>query len=110
LAFKNITTPEQMGQLRNQLLYISRKSAPKLSDGEFYQYQLLNLAVEDESGRSLGKITGIIETGANDVYEVTDEGGHEFLLPAIAEVILNVDLDQKTMRVHLLPGLIGDEE
>jgi 16S rRNA processing protein RimM len=110
LAFKNITTPEQMGQLRNQLLYISRKSAPKLSDGEFYQYQLLNLAVEDESGRSLGKITEIIETGANDVYEVTDKSGHELLLPAIAEVILNVDLDQKTMRVHLLPGLIGDEE
>jgi 16S rRNA processing protein RimM len=110
LAFENITTPEQVGRFRNQFLYISRKSATKLSKGEFYQYQLLDLAVEDESGRSLGKITEIIETGANDVYEVTDENGHELLLPAIAEVILNVDLDQKTMRVHLLPGLVGDEE
>jgi len=110
LAFENITTPEQVGRFRNQLLYIHRKSAQKLSKGEFFQYQLLNLTVEDDAGRSLGKITDVIETGANDVYEVTDEGGHEILLPAIAEVILNVDLDQKTMRVHLLPGLAGDEE
>ena len=110
LAFKNITTPEQVGRFRNQILYIPKKKAPKLSSGEYYQYQLLNLAVEDEAGRCLGKITEIIETGANDVYEVTDEAGHEFLLPAIAEVILDVDLDRKTMRVHLLPGLVGDEE
>ena len=110
LAFENITTPEQVGRFRNEILYISRKSAPKLSKGEFYQYQLLDLAVQDETGRPLGKITEIIETGANDVYAVTDEVGHEILLPAIAEVILDVDLDQKKMRVHLLPGLVGDEE
>ena len=110
LAFENITTPEQVGRFRNQFLYTSRKKAPKLSKGEYYQFQLLDLAVEDEAGKPLGKITEIIETGANDVYAVTDESGHEILLPAIAEVILDVDLDRKTMRVHLLPGLIGDEE
>jgi 16S rRNA processing protein RimM len=110
LAFENINTPEQVGRFRNQILYTSRKKAPKLSKGEYYQYQLLDLAVEDDAGKLLGKITDIIETGANDVYEVTDEDGHEILLPAIADVILNVDLDRKTMRVHLLPGLIGDEE
>jgi len=110
LAFENITTPEQVGRFRNQILYTSRKKAPKLPKGEYYQYQLFNLTVEDETGKLLGKITEILETGANDVYEVTDKDGHEILLPAIAEVILDVDLDRKMMRVHLLPGLSGDEE
>jgi 16S rRNA processing protein RimM len=110
LAFEKYTTPEQVGRFRNQIVYTSRKKAPKLSKGEYYQYQLMDMNVVDEAGHSLGKITGILETGANDVYEVTDEGGHEILLPAIADVILNVDLDRKMMRVHLLPGLLGDEE
>ena len=49
-----------------------------------------------------------MQTGANDVYVVTDEAGHEILLPAIADVVLDVDLDLKTMKVHLLPGLVED--
>jgi 16S rRNA processing protein RimM len=55
-------------------------------------------------------LTEIIETGANDVYVVTDETGHEILLPAIPDVILDIDVDAKTMQVHLIPGLIDDEK
>jgi 16S rRNA processing protein RimM len=53
-----------------------------------------------------------MQTGANDVYVVTDEAGKEILLPAIAEVILDVDLDTKIIKVHLLPGLLeeGDRD
>jgi len=109
LAFEQYTTPEQVGRFRNQIVYTSRNQAPELGEGEYFQYQLMDLTVEDEAGQPLGKITGILETGANDVYEVTDASGREILLPAIAEVILAVDLEQKKMRVHLLPGLLENE-
>ena len=62
----------------------------------------------DESGQPLGKLTEIIETGANDVYVVTGAGNRELLLPAIPTVILDIDLGIRQMRVHLLEGLIMD--
>lgn len=109
LAFEGFTTPEQVGRFRNQILYAAWADAPELPEGEYYQYELLGLDVEDEAGKFLGKLTEIMQTGANDVYVVTNEAGRELLLPAIAEVVLDVNLSTKTMKVHLLPGLVGDE-
>ena len=60
------------------------------------------------TGEPLGEVTEIMQTGANDVYVVTNEAGREILLPAIADVILEVDLASRTMKVHLLPGLVED--
>jgi 16S rRNA processing protein RimM len=109
LGFDHYDTPEQIGRFRNQILYTARKKAQKLAKGEYYHYQLIGLAVEDEHGTPLGKVTDILETGANDVYEVTNETGTEILLPAIEDVILEINLDAKMMRVHLLPGLLREE-
>ena len=66
---------------------------------------MLGVDVIDENGVALGKIQEIIETGANDVYVVKDEAGKEILLPAIPSVVLNVDMDARTMKVHVLEGL-----
>ena len=109
LGFDDVTSPEQAGRYRNQILSIATKEASNLPEGEFYFHELLDLAVADEAGTLLGTLTDILETGANDVYVVTDSSGHELLLPAIPEVILEVDLDSKRMKVHLLPGLTGNE-
>jgi len=110
LSFDGFTTPEQVGRFRNQILYIVVANAMELPEGEFYYHELLGLSVMNETGESIGKVTEIIQTGANDVYVVTNEAGRETLLPAIAEVILDVDLDSKKMKVHLLPGLVDDED
>jgi 16S rRNA processing protein RimM len=112
LAFDGFTTPEQVGRFRNQILYIEVADAMELPEGEYYHHELLGLSVLDETGASLGRVTEIMQTGANDVYVVTDEAGKEILLPAIAEVILDVDLDTKIIKVHLLPGLLeeGDRD
>jgi 16S rRNA processing protein RimM len=110
LAFDGLPTPELVGRFRNQILYIIAEDALELPEGEYYYHELLGLSVMDDMGESLGKVTEIMQTGANDVYVVTNEAGHEILLPAIAEVVLNVDLDAKLMKVHLLPGLIEDRD
>ena len=106
IAFDGFTTPEQVGRFRNQILYIERADAAELPEGEYYFHELVGLSVTDETGELLGKVTEIVETGANDVYVVTNDTGQELLLPAIPDVILNVDLVSKSMKVHLLPGLL----
>jgi 16S rRNA processing protein RimM len=110
LAFEGITTPEQIGLYRNQILYVTTAGRQALPEGEYYFDQLLGIDVEDEAGRSLGQLAEILETGANDVYVVADPAGHELLLPAIPDVILSIDLERRLIRVHLLPGLVDEEE
>jgi 16S rRNA processing protein RimM len=109
LGFEDVTTPEQAGRYRNQILSIAASDASELPEGAFYFHELLDLEVVDEAGNPLGRLTEILETGANDVYVVTDSSGRELLLPAIPEVIMNVDLDTKIIEVRLLPGLVDEE-
>jgi 16S rRNA processing protein RimM len=108
LGFDGFSTPEQAGRFRNQILYIKTEEAAELPNGEYYFHELLGLSVKDETGEDLGEVTEIMQTGANDVYVVTNEAGRELLLPAISEVILEVDLVSKSMKVHLLPGLLDN--
>jgi 16S rRNA processing protein RimM len=108
LGFEGVTTPELAGRYRNQILSIAASEASAVPQGEFYFHKLLDLEVVDERGNFLGILTEILETGANDVYVVTDSYGRELLLPAIPEVVLNIDLDAETMRVRLLPGLVDE--
>jgi 16S rRNA processing protein RimM len=108
LSFDGIDTPEEVGQLRNQWVYVPASDRPPLSEGEYYHHQLLGLKVTSEDGTELGKITDILETGANDVYIIRSDSGKEVLLPAIQSVILDIDLDKGQMRVHLIPGLLAD--
>jgi 16S rRNA processing protein RimM len=112
LGFEGITTSEQAAKYRATVAYVPAGDRPRLPEGEYYHHEILGLTVLDESGKELGALTEIIETGANDVYVVKPAGGSEILLPALKEVILNVDLVAKTMRVHVLPGLLdeGGEE
>ena len=98
-------TPEDAGKYRNQWVYVKASEVPPLAEGKHYKYELIDLEVLDENGSPLGRLVEILETGANDVYVVRDDSGREILLPAIPSVILNVDMTQRTMKVHLLDGL-----
>jgi len=105
VKFRKTDTPEDAGQYRNQWVYIKTAEASPLPEGQVYQHQLLGMSVLDEEDNLLGKLTGIIETGANDVYVVTDDSGKEILLPAISSVILDLDPVRRLIKVHLLEGL-----
>jgi 16S rRNA processing protein RimM len=105
LKFEGINSPEEAGRFRNHILSISTTDKNQLQIGEYYFHDLLGLQVVDEADKTIGTLTDIMETGANDVYVVTDKKGHEILLPAIPDVVIEVDLKAKSMKVHLLPGL-----
>jgi len=111
LGFEGISTAEQTAKYRAETVYVLAEDRPPLPDGEYYHHQILGLTVLDESGTNLGVVTEIIETGANDVYVVHGSGqpAREILIPAIKQVLLEVNLEAKTLRVHLLPGLLDEE-
>ncbi|MFZ5920197.1 MAG: ribosome maturation factor RimM [Chloroflexota bacterium] len=108
LTFEGCTDRDEAAKLRNQDVFVPTGSLPALSEGEYYHHQLVGLSVVTDTGRSLGALVEVIETGANDVYAVRDENGREVLLPAIPQVVLDVDLDSATMRVHPLEGLLDE--
>jgi 16S rRNA processing protein RimM len=110
IAFNEYQTREEVGMVRNQNLFVKVSDSPPLPEGEYYHHQLLGLQVMTDEGRELGRVAQILETGANDVYVVRSKDGIEVLLPAIDEVILDVDLEAGLIHVHLLPGLLPDKK
>jgi 16S rRNA processing protein RimM len=107
IRLKGCSDRAEAERFRNQEILIEFSNAAKLPDGVYYHWQIIGLKVLADSGQELGEITEILETGANDVYIVRNESGDEILLPAIEEVILEVDHDSGQMRVHLLPGMLA---
>ncbi len=105
ISLRGVDTPEEAGKFRNQWVYVKASEVPPLPEGQVYKYELVGLDVIDDNGNALGKLAEILETGANDVYVVKNEEGKEILLPAIPPVILNIDMKQRVMKVHLLEGL-----
>lgn len=99
ITFKGIDDSDAAGNLRNQLVYIHRENLPVLPEGRYYHFDLIGLNVFDKSGNSIGKLVEVLETGANDVYVVKNEQGEETLLPALAQVVLEVNLADGCMVV-----------
>jgi 16S rRNA processing protein RimM len=86
-------------------VFVPRDQLPQLPDGEYYWQDLLGLSVVDEQGKCFGTLTNILATGANDVYVVKD-GEREYLIPAISDVVLAIDLNMRTVTVRPLEGLL----
>jgi 16S rRNA processing protein RimM len=96
---------EQAEQMRGEILWLRADLLPALPAGVYYHYQILGLQVVTDDGRALGRVAEILKTGANDVYVVRGEGG-EILLPAIESVIRGVSLEDGSLTVHLIEGLL----
>ena len=85
-------------KLKGLLIAVPRSSLPKQNEGEYYWSDLIGLAVVNEAGVTLGTVTTMLETGANEVLSVRGESG-EILIPFVASAIKQVDLKNRTIRV-----------
>lgn len=106
VKFKGIDKVEDAETLRNSYLEVDRENAIELEEGAYFIADLLGLEVFTDEGKLLGKIDDIFNTGSNDIYVVKDELGKQILLPAISEVIKEINIEQGKIIVHLLEGLI----
>lgn len=106
LKFKGLDNINDIEKYRQKSLYVTRKNAVRLQRDEYFIADLIGLKVQDEDGTELGTVKDVIETGANDVYEAEMADGRSLLLPAIKQCILNVDVENGMMQVHVLEGLL----
>ncbi len=106
LKLAGIDTVEEAEKYRNLYIKILRDQEEELEEGSYYVVDILGCKVNTDANQELGKIVDVFQTGSNDVYVVKDEQGKQILLPAIKQVIKNVDIKNKIITVHLLEGLV----
>lgn len=106
IKFKGIDKIEDANLLRESYLKVDRKDSIPLEEDAYFIVDLIGLEVYTEEGTLLGKLEDIFNTGSNDIYVVKDELGKQVLLPAIADVIKEINLENKKIVVHLLNGLV----
>ena len=106
LKFKGYDNINEIEKYKSRDLLITRDQAVDLAPDEYFITDLIGLAVVSDQGVELGTLKDVLETGANDVYVVAMKDGKELMLPAIGDCILNVDLEQRRMEVHVLEGLM----
>ena len=106
LKFKGIDTLDEVEKYRKKSLYVTRENAVRLKKDEYFIADLIGLKVLSETGEELGELEDVIETGANDVYQIKMNDGRQLLLPAIRQCILDVNVEEGFMKIHILEGLL----
>ena len=106
LKFKGYDNINDIEKYRGRGLFIPREEGQHLEEGEYYIADLIGMQVETEDGKPFGVLKDVMETGENDVSLIDTPEYGEVLLPAIRECILEVQVEEGKMKVHLMPGLI----
>ena len=105
--FKGIDSPEAANKLRNSIVYINRDDI-ELEEGTYFIADLIGLEVKDaDNGKIYGVVKDVFQTGANDVYEVSNDGKSCYI-PAIPDVIIETDLEKKLLLIRPLEGLFDE--
>lgn len=105
LSIASVNTVEEAQLLIGKQVYADEKNLPELDEDNYYLKDIIGCTAEDDEGVEIGKITDVIFTGANDVYEITAPEGRKILVPAVKEFILSVDITEKIIKVKLIEGM-----
>ena len=106
LKLNNINDMNEAFKLKNMYIYVDRQNAVKLPEDSYFISDLIGINVFDTDGINLGNVSSVFSLESNDVYEIKDNNGRTFLIPAIKDVILSIDLENNKMTIKLLEGLI----
>ena len=105
VKFKKYDNINDIEQYKKCNLYVTRENAVELEEDEYFVADLIGLTAKSDEGETLGTITDVLTTGANDVYVIKSAAGEELLVPAIHECVQEVCIAEGFMTLHLLPGL-----
>ncbi len=110
LKLKDIDSIDEAEELRGMFIKVGRDEVVPLPEGSYYIFELVGLECVTTTGVSLGRITDVLQTGANDVYVVKPNPGvttmSEILIPAIDEVVLDISLEKGQVLIELMDGLL----
>ena len=110
VKFAGVADRSAAEALRGAVLVVPEAWLPDLSEGEWWAYQLEGCEVRTASGRVLGIVKEVIPNPANDLWVAVDDEGNETLIPALADLLIDVDVDARTIVVRDVPGLTAPEE
>lgn len=107
VKFKGIDNINDIERYKGKELYVTRENAVKLAPNENFICDLIGCSViSDDNNEVIGELKDVLITGANDVYIVNTPDNKEVLIPVTKECVLDVDVEKKEVKVHLLPGLL----
>ncbi|MBT0663216.1 16S rRNA processing protein RimM [Geobacter pelophilus] len=105
VKLKRFDSINDVSHLVGRELVIHRDQLPETDEGEYYWHDLIGLTVVTDDGLELGTLSEIFDTGSNDVYVVRN-GKREYLIPALVDVVREIDLTSRIMKVTPLEGLL----
>ncbi len=107
LKLEGIDSINDAEQYKGAELYIPREMGAPLEEGEYYIADIIDMEVISDTGEKIGIVRDVLETGANDVYIVKrHDNGKDLLLPVIDECIIDTDIENNIMTVHIMDGLM----
>ena len=109
VRFAGVADRSAAEALRGTVLVVPESWLPDLAEGEWWAHQLEGCEVRTASGRVLGIVKEVIPNPANDIWVAVDEEGLETLVPALDDLLIEVDVDARKIVVRDVPGLTGPE-
>lgn len=106
LKFKGFDNINDIERYKRCPLLVERENAVPLEEGEYFIADMIGMKVITDEGKNFGILKDVMETGANDVYVIEHPSEGEVLVPAIKECILDVDIENRQMKIHVMNGLI----
>ncbi len=109
VVLEGVTSIEQADVLRGRVLYLDRKDV-RLPKDRFFIADLMGVeAFDADTGRCYGKVTEVFKTGANDVYQITDDAGKNYLIPVVEHVVIETDIEGRRISIRPIKGIFDDE-
>lgn len=111
LALEGVDSVEKAQSMKNRLLFMNRDDA-RLKKGQYFIQDLLDCTVidADDDKKVYGVITDVSQTGANDVWHITDKDKNEYLIPAIPPVVIDTDVVSGVIRIRPMKGIFDDAD
>ena len=106
VKFKGIDNINDIEKYKGKGIFVPREDAVPLDEDEYYIADLIGMEVFTEDGH-FGVVKDVMETGANEVYIIESDEHGEVLIPAVRQCVLDVNVEEKKMKIRLMDGLIG---
>ncbi len=107
VTFEGYPNINDVEPFKESYLKIAEHDLTELEDHAYYHHEILGCAVYTTEGQELGIISEILETGANDVWEVTPKTGKKHYIPYIEDIVKEIDIDEKKVVIEVMEGLLS---
>ncbi|WP_161879221.1 ribosome maturation factor RimM [Alkalibacterium sp. MB6] len=105
LTFEGYSSINDVEHFVGGMLRVNEEQMIELPENEFFISDIIGSLVVEDTGEEVGKVKEVLETGANDVWVIQRQGKKDLLIPYIESVVLDVDVDDKRVTIHMMEGL-----